>query len=98
MQSKKQRMISKYDRCMDCDKVLPKQTIRRQNKTRCENCKRYKLKQKRKISQEGWKESVYVEEESFFEDDPKAIKEKDYGKISRNQTQVMSKTIMDDFG
>ncbi len=82
---------------MDCDKVLPKLTITRQNKTRCENCKRYKLKQKRKIVQEGWKESVYVEEEAFFEDDPRALKENDVGRVCRNPTHVNTSSIIDDF-
>ena len=93
-------MIGKYERCSSCPRLILAHKIKNKKKPLCEKCETAETNKfaPKKETLTGMKPSVYIEEESFFEDDPKEIKEKDYGKISRNQTQVMSKTIMDDFG
>ena len=44
------------------------------------------------------KPSVYIEEEAFFEDDPRALKEIEYGRVSRTPTNIFSRNILDDIG
>jgi hypothetical protein len=39
-----------------------------------------------------------VEIEERFEDDPRALKEIEYGRITRNHTHIFSRTILDDIG
>ena len=57
--------------------------------------KYYKLKEIcKKIMKQKPKE--IDPEEQFFEDDPRAINEKNVGKVKKNQTHVSSKSIIDD--
>ena len=39
-----------------------------------------------------------VVEEELFEDDPRALKEIEYGRVSRTPTNVFSRNILDDIG
>ena len=37
-------------------------------------------------------------EDERFEDDPRALKEIEYGRVTRNHTHIFSRTILDDIG
>ena len=71
--------MTNYDRCKLCDKLLPKIQSKRQYKIHCSDCAQSKgqILNKRDFKN-GFKPSVYVAEEEVFEDDPRALKEKDY--------------------
>tara|TARA_R100001129_G_C5307375_1_gene244158 strand:+ start:282 stop:554 length:273 start_codon:yes stop_codon:yes gene_type:complete len=90
--------MTKYQRCIECDKLLPKIKSRRQNQTRCNVCVKSKFLGAKKINTTNWKKSEHCEEESVFEDDPKAVYEKDYGRITKKSTYMFTRTIIDDFG
>jgi len=73
--------MTDYNRCKRCDKLLPRIKSKRQYKIHCSNCARTKGHiLNKKDFKNGFKPSVYVEEEELFEDDPRALKEKDYGR------------------
>lgn len=89
-------MNDKYDRCKSCDRLLKKIKSKRQYRILCPECAKGRghiLNQK--IFTEGFKPSVYVEEEAFFEDDPRALKEKDYRRHIPNVTHVRTKVEYD---
>jgi len=57
--------------------------------------KYYKLKEIcKKIMKQKPKE--IDPEEQFFEDDSRAVNEKDVGRVKKNQTHISSKSIIDD--
>ena len=67
--------MANYDRCKLCDRLLQKI----QSKIHYSNCAKTKGHiLNKKDFKNGFKPSVYVAEEEVFEDDPKALKEKDY--------------------
>ena len=71
--------MTDYDRCKLCDRLLPKIQSKRQYKIHCSNCAKTKGHiLNKKDFKNGFKPSVYVAEEEVFEDDPRALKEKDY--------------------
>ena len=90
--------MKKYGRCSKCDKLLPTIKTKRTYDTLCKSCVKAKLFEMHKNKIPGWKPSVYVESEEKFEDDPRALKEQDYGRVSKIGTHVFSRTILDDFG
>ena len=90
--------MKKYERCSKCDKLLPIIKTKRTYDTLCKTCVKAKLFEMHKNKMPEWKPSIEVETEERFEDDPRAIREQDYGRVSRISTYVFSRTILDDFG
>ena len=43
------------------------------------------------------KKTVPDESEQLFEDDPRAAKEVEYGRVIRKPTQIFSRNVLDDF-
>ena len=82
--------MKKYDRCSKCDKILSRPVKKRTYKLVCDSCVAKELYEKNLITP--------VVEEEWFEDDPRAIKEQDYGRVTKNATHVFSRTILDDMG
>ena len=90
--------MKKYERCSKCDKLLPIIKTKRTYDTLCKTCVKAKLFEIHKNKMPEWKPSVEIKTEERFEDDPRAIREQDYGRVSRISTYVFSRTILDDFG
>ena len=67
---------------------LPKK--KRNYKIVCDSCVVKELYEKNLVTP--------IVEEEWFEDDPRAIKEQDYGRVTRNATHVFSRNILDDIG
>ena len=82
--------MKKYDRCTKCEKLLPGPVKKRKYKYVCDSCIVKNLLQKNLVTP--------VVEEEWFEDDPRALKEIEYGRVSRIPTNVFSRTILDDMG
>ncbi len=82
--------MKKYDRCSKCDKILSGPIKKRTYKLVCDSCVVKELLEKNLVTP--------VVEEERFEDDPRAIKEVEYGRVSRNATHVFSRNILDDIG
>ena len=38
-----------------------------------------------------------AEDEQFFDDDPRAVNELEYGKIKKNITYIETRTVLDEF-
>jgi hypothetical protein len=91
MQSRRQKMMEKYARCADCDRF-----VRDKKETLCNRCKKRKLlfREKRDINIG----SQYCPDEQLFEDDPRALKEIEYGKVYKTSTHVFGRSILDDLG
>ena len=89
--------MKKYDRCCECDKLLPIIKTQRKYGTLCKSCVKAKL-----LSMHNNKSNFVpmpdVHTEERFEDDPRALKEIEYGRVSRIPTNVFSRTILDDIG
>jgi len=83
-------MMKKYDRCTKCEKLLPVPVKKRSYKYVCDSCVVKELLEKNLVTP--------VVEEEWFEDDPRALKEIEYGRVSRSPTNVFSRTILDDIG
>jgi DNA-directed RNA polymerase subunit M/transcription elongation factor TFIIS len=83
-------MMKKYDRCSKCDKLLSVPKKKRTYKNVCESC----------VARELYNNNLVtpVVQEEWFEDDPRALKEIEYGRVSRSPTNVFSRTILDDIG
>jgi len=82
--------MKKYDRCTQCEKLLPVPKKKRSYKYVCDSCVVKELLEKNLVTP--------VVEEEWFEDDPRALKEVEYGRVSRNATHVFSRNILDDMG
>ena len=82
-------MRKKYNRCSKCDKLLVLKKKKSYGNV-CETCVAKELYEKNLITP--------VVQEEWFEDDPRAIKEVEYGRVSRNATHVFSRNILDDIG
>ena len=91
-------MIAKYERCSSCPRLILAHRVKNKKKPLCEKCEVADVNKfaPRKESLTGMKPSVYVEEEAFFEDDPRALKENDVGRVRRNPTHVNTSSIIDD--
>lgn len=90
-------MAVDYTRCKVCNKKLPEIASRRQYKISCSKCVKTKphILNTRDLHK-GLKPSVFSEDEQFFEDDPRALKEKDYGRyIPITTSRVNTKTEID---
>ena len=89
--------MKKYDRGCECDKLLPIIKTQRKYGTLCKSCVKAKL-----LSMHNNKSDFVpmpdVHTEERFEDDPRALKEIEYGRVSRIPTNVFSRTILDDIG
>jgi len=82
--------MKKYDRCSKCDKILSGPVKKRTYKLVCDSCVVKELYEKNLVTP--------VAEEEWFEDDPRALKEQDYGRVLKNPTHIFSRTILDDLG
>ena len=82
--------MKKYDRCSKCDKLLSVPVKKRTYKNVCESC----------VARELYKNNLVtlVAQEEWFEDDPRALKEIEYGKVYKTSTHVFSRSILDDIG
>ena len=89
--------MKKYDRCCECDKLLPIIKTKRKYGTLCKSCVKAKLLTKHN-NKSNFKQLPDVHTEEKFEDDPRALKEIEYGRVSRNNTHIFSRTILDDIG
>ena len=89
MQSRRQKMIEKYARCADCDRF-----VRDKKETLCNRCKKRRLlfREKKDINIG----SQHCPDEQLFEDDPRALKEIEYGKVYKTSTHVFGRSILDD--
>tara|TARA_R100001460_G_scaffold81701_1_gene122601 strand:- start:1233 stop:1502 length:270 start_codon:yes stop_codon:yes gene_type:complete len=89
--------MKKYDRCCECDKLLPIIKTKRKYGTLCKSCVIAKL-----LSMHNNKSDFVpmpdVHTEERFEDDPRALKEIEYGKVYKTSTHVFSRNILDDIG
>ena len=84
-------MINKYKRCADCDKF-----VRDKKETLCNRCKKRRLLLREKKDIDIG--SQYCPEEQLFEDDPRALREIEYGRAHRATTHVFGRSILDDLG
>ena len=88
--------MKKYERCSKCDKLLPIIKTKRTYDTLCKSCVKAKLFEMHKNKIPEWKPSIEIETEEKFEDDPRALKENDVGKVRRKATHVNSSSAIDD--
>ena len=75
-------MMKKYDRCTKCEKLLPVPVKKRSYKYVCDSCVVKELLEKNLVTP--------VVEEEWFEDDPRALKEIEYGRVVRKPTTPLS--------
>jgi len=69
--------------------------------TVCKACKAYQVKlmrQKQKAEKIDSKYDPLEQSKNAFEDDPRALKEVEYGRVTRNTTSLFSRSILDEFG
>ena len=81
--------MTRYKRCVSCDRLVTPVNNIKSKKILCAFCKKHN---KQEIVQ------MPIEETELFEDDPRALKEQDYGRVTRNATHVFSRNILDDIG
>ena len=82
--------------------VMPKtyvaHKIKNKKKLFCEKCevlKQISLPAKKKLN---WYEAISLYRRRRFEDDPRALKENDVGRVRRNPTHVNPSSAIDDIG
>jgi hypothetical protein len=69
--------------------------------TVCKACKAYNTRmtrQKQKFEKINSRYDPLEQSENAFEDDPRALKEVEYGRVTRNITSLFSRSVLDDFG
>ena len=90
-------MIGKYERCTSCPRLILAYKIKDKKKPLCDKCESADTNKfaPKKDTLAVMKPSVYIEEEAFFEDDPRALKENDVGRVRRNPTHVNSSSSID---
>jgi protein-arginine kinase activator protein McsA len=69
--------------------------------TVCKACKSYNTRmtrQKQKFKNINSQYDPLEQSKNAFEDDPRALKEVEYGKVTRNTTSLFSRSILDEFG
>ena len=89
--------MKKYDRCCKCDKLLPIIKTQRKYGTLCKSCVKAKLLTMHN-NKSDFKPMPDVHTEERFEDDPRALKEIEYGKVYKTSTHIFSRSILDDIG
>ena len=69
--------------------------------TVCKACKAYNTRmtrQKQKFEKINSQYDPLEQSKNAFEDDPRALKEVEYGRVTRNTTSLFSRSILDEFG
>ena len=69
--------------------------------TVCKACKASQIKlirQKQKVEKINSQYDPLEQSKNAFEDDPRALKEVEYGRVTRNATSLFSRSILDEFG
>lgn len=87
--------MKKYKRCNICDKLFqPKPNLQKVHKI-CQDCRITRLNRNVEVSNIYKKLSknppTPAEDEMFFEDDPRALKEKDYRRYKKKYVSFMPK-------
>ena len=85
--------MKKYDRCCECDKLLPIIKTKRKYGTLCKSCVKAKLLTMHN-NKSNFKPLPDVHTEEKFEDDPRALKEIEYGRVIKRATTVSSGTTL----
>ena len=85
--------------CRECGGKLRRTKYIRVTPTYCPDCTQKLNPSVRDIYKEMQaKPTTPAPDEMWFEDDPRALKEIEYGRVSRNHTHIFSRTILDDMG
>jgi hypothetical protein len=69
--------------------------------TVCKACKAHQIKltrQKQKVEKINSKYDPEEHAKDAFKDDPRALQEVEYGRVTRNTTSLFSRSILDEFG
>ena len=69
--------------------------------TVCKACKAHQIKlmrQKQKVEEINSKYDPEEHAKDAFKDDPRALQEVEYGRVTRNTTSLFSRSILDEFG
>jgi len=64
----------------------------------CKACQIKLIRQKQKVEKINSQYDPLEQSKNAFEDDPRALKEVEYGRVTRNATSLFSRSILDEFG